>query len=87
MNIVSTPMDCLLIDHLTKSGPRCSVKLHQGIRLDENVHGRTRRKYRLPMASRCSLTRADKMSAVDVAMSDALVAATDRLAREKVCER
>jgi enoyl-CoA hydratase/carnithine racemase len=73
-----------LIGRLTKSIPKLSVKLQLRIRADEEN----------PMEQRVSislsggvadvrLVRGDKMNALDAAMFEALVAATERLSREK----
>src|SRR6185437_282614 len=70
---------------LTKSGPRLSVKLQQGI---QGTRVRDRMQERVAMTvsdgiADVRLVRADKMNALDAAMFEALVAATGRLADEK----
>jgi enoyl-CoA hydratase/carnithine racemase len=77
------PKELLLIGRLTKSGQRLSVKRQQ-----EQLRRRILMEQRVSISisdgiADVRLVRADKMNALDAAMFDAIVAATERLAHEK----
>src|SRR5438105_6666782 len=83
LNMISTQSDCLLIACLTKSGQRRSVKRQQAISAEEIF---MEQRVSISVSDGIAdvrLVRADKMNALDAAMFEALVAATERLAQEK----
>src|SRR3954447_11401690 len=78
--------DCRLIDRLTKSGRRRPVKRHRTRTAGNQGESSMEERVSISISEGVAdvrLVRADKMNALDQAMFEALVAATDRLSKEK----